>query len=175
MTQSSGRTLQALRLHVPPGVAEDSVTRRGEAREVRHLAAGNEVDPAAGGQAEQLAHPAGRDLLDDRQRRGGDVPASVLVPRRCQPVGSHGDRERAADHEAEVARPRGCDQAGLRVASELRDDDASILAVLAQWAGEARAELLDASLRPDRAGRQALDEPVSESHRVVEHLVARVH
>ena len=149
-----GRTLQALRLHVPPGVAEDSVTRRGEAREVRHLAAGNEADPAAGGQAEQLAHPS-------RPRR--------------QPLGRHGDRERAADHEAEVARPRGCDQAGLRVPSELLDDDASILAVLAQWAGEARAELLDAGLRPDRAGGQALDEPVGESRRVVEHLVARVH
>ena len=127
-----GRTLQALRLHVPPGVAEDSVTRRGEAREVRHLAAGNEADPAAGGQAEQLAHPS-------RPRR--------------QPLGRHGDRERAADHKPEVARPRGCDQAGLRVPSEL----------------------LDAGLRPDRAGGQALDEPVGESRRVVEHLVARVH
>ena len=37
---------------------EDGVTRRREGRDVRHLAARNEADSAAGWPAEQLAHPA---------------------------------------------------------------------------------------------------------------------
>ena len=38
------RALQALRFDVPAGAAQHLVTRRGEAREVRHVAAGDEAD-----------------------------------------------------------------------------------------------------------------------------------
>ena len=54
------RALQAVGLDVPAGVAQDRVARRRQAGEVRHLAARDEADAAAGREPEQVAHPAAR-------------------------------------------------------------------------------------------------------------------
>jgi hypothetical protein len=107
---------KAVRLDVPPDVAQDRVSRRSQAGEVRHLASGDEADAAAGRQPEQLAHPPGGHLLGDRERRGGRVAAGVLIPGGGQPVGGDRDRQGAADDEAEIARAGRGDQPGLDIA-----------------------------------------------------------
>ena len=82
ITRTSRRALQPVGLDVPAGVAQHRVAGRRQAGEVRHLAAGDEADAAARGQPEQLAHPAGRDLLGDRQRRGRRRSRRRSGPRR---------------------------------------------------------------------------------------------
>ena len=74
------------------------------------------------GQAEQLAQPGERHLLHHRRARPGGDEARVLVPGRRQPVGRERRRQRAADHEAEVASARHRDDARLRPGDQLRDD-----------------------------------------------------
>jgi hypothetical protein len=58
------RALQAIGLHVPPGAAQHLVPRRGEAREVRHVTAGDEAHAGLPRQIEQLQDPAGDDVFD---------------------------------------------------------------------------------------------------------------
>ena len=67
--------LKALGLHVPARVAQDCVACRREAGEVRHLAARHEAHAANGGQAQQVTHPIGGDLLGDGQCGRRDVSA----------------------------------------------------------------------------------------------------
>ncbi len=82
--------LQAIRLDVPAGAAQQLVARGRERGEVRHVATGDEADAGAGGQSEELEQPAPRGLLDDRRRGRHHVEAGVLIPRRSEPLG--GDR-----------------------------------------------------------------------------------
>ena len=65
---SRGAPLQPLRLDVPAGAAQHFVTRRRQAGEVRHVAAGDEADAGAARQVEQLEEPADDDVFDHGRR-----------------------------------------------------------------------------------------------------------
>ena len=56
--------LQTMRLDIPSGTVQDFMPRGGEAREVRHVAAGHEPDAGIAGEFEELEDPAGDDVLD---------------------------------------------------------------------------------------------------------------
>ena len=76
---------------------------------------------SAGSPKRSSAHADG-DLLDGGGRRRQGVERSILVPRRDQPVGGQRGGQCAADHEAEVARACGGDQAGLGAGHQRVDD-----------------------------------------------------
>jgi hypothetical protein len=151
------------------------VTGGRQAGDVGHLAAGDEPDGAAARQAQQLAHPAGRDRLGDREGRRRDGAAGVLVPGRDQPIGGDGDGQRAADDEAEVAWAGGGRQAGLGVGGKVRDDGARVLAGVGQGALQPRAQILQGDGRAHGPLGEAVEELVGEPGGIVEHVVARVH
>ncbi len=170
-----GRPLQAARLHVPARVGERRVARRGQARDVGHLTAGDEADTAVGGKAEQLADPAGGDGLDDGERRCRDRAAAVLIPGRREPVGGDGGGHGAADHEAEVARAGGGDQPRLGAGGELGDHRPRILPRVTQRARKPLAQLPDGRGGADVAVGEPVDELAPQAGGVGEHVVARVH
>ena len=171
----AGRALQPVGFDVPAGGREHRVARRREARDVRHLAAGDKTDAARRGHAEELDHPAGRDRLGDDERRRHRHAARVLVPGGGQPVGGHGDRQRAADDEAEVARTGGGDEPRVGVGSEIGDDGERVLPRDRQRPPQAGAQLLDARRRADRPCGEAVDVPARQPGGLVEHVVAGIH
>ena len=141
ITRNRRSALKTPRFHVPARIAQDRVPCRRQAREVRHLAARDNPHAAIGRQAQQVAHPAGSDLVRDRQRRRRLVDARVLVPRRRQPVGRDRHRQRTPDHEPEVARTGGSHQPRLDVARQVLDHRSRILTFVAQRPGEPGDEL----------------------------------
>ena len=151
------RAVEAVRLHVPAHFAQDAVPRRGERGEVRHLAAGHEADAGAAREAEELEEPRRGDLLADRVRRRRGEEAGVLVPRRGEPVGRERDRQRAADDEAEVARPGAADDARIGAGRERVDDGGSVLAVVRQRHREGAAERVAVGARADVAVRKGVE------------------
>ena len=98
------RAEQAVGLDVPAGALEHRVARRGERREVRHVAPVTNAPRGSGGQAEHVEQPLERDLLEVRRAGRRRIEPGVLVPRAGQPVRRERRRQRAADHEAEEAR-----------------------------------------------------------------------
>ena len=56
--------LQAARLDIPSGTAQDFMPRGGETGEVRHVAAGHESDAGIERKPQELQHPAGDNVLD---------------------------------------------------------------------------------------------------------------
>jgi hypothetical protein len=135
----------------------------GERRDVRHLAAGDERGGGVRGQAEQLAQPPGRNLLDDRGTRAGGDEARILVPGRGEPVGGERSRQRAADDEAEVAAGRDADDPGLGRCDQLGEDLLRSDRLVPERDGERLTQLLDR-----RGGTHGpLVERVEEPARVV--------
>jgi hypothetical protein len=116
------RAREAVTADVPGDLVEHVPPRGGEAGHVRDLRARDEADRRFAGQTEQLEQPVAGDLLDHRGRRPADIEAGVLVPGGGEPVGSQCCRQRAADHEAEVAAAGRRHEAGLRSGGELVDD-----------------------------------------------------
>ena len=110
-----------------PGRMKPACRQRGE---VRHLAAGHEAEAAVSGKPEKILKPGADRLLDDGGGGAGDIQAGVLVPRRGQPVGGDGRRQRAADDKAEVARPGHAHRGPATHVGEALDDGARVLAGL---------------------------------------------
>ena len=83
----------------------------------------------------------------------GDVAwrTGVLVPGRGQPVGGDRGRQRAADDEAEVARPGGRHEAGLDRAGHGLDDGDRVLPVLGQLTTQCRHDRLGVPTRSHRS------------------------
>ena len=163
--ETRGRTVQAVRLHVPPRPAQDRVPGRGEPGEVRHGRARREADRRAARKAEQVDEPAARDGLDDRGSRRGHHRRRVLVPDAGQPVRRDRGRQATADHEPEEARPRHRHQPGSGPrarAPHHRDGGLTVLLIgppktSASWAAEccgatgrsaSALAVLDCELRP---------------------------
>ena len=144
------RARQAVLLDVPAGRAQHAVACRGEAGEVRHLAAGDEAVGDGRRQAEQLDEPGARNFLDHRRARPADVEAGVLVPRRREPVGAERRGHRPADHEAEVAPAGHPDDARLRGGGQLADDALGVARPLGQRPAQRGAQLLDGGGGEDR-------------------------
>ena len=97
-----------------------------------------------------------------RSQTAADGPptyeAGVLVPGGRQPVRRERGRERAADHEPEVAAARDSDDARLGGGGESLDHVERIARLLREWAAERGAQLVDGRRRPDRALVEGLDE-----------------
>ena len=151
------RAVEPARLDVPARALRECMAGGGERREVRRLAAGDEADTRSGGQAEELAQPAAGGLLGDGVRRRQDEETGVLVPGRGQPVDGDRHRQRAADHEAEVARAGGGDDARVGAARQVPEDRLGALARLRQSAAERPAHVVDGRGAADRTLRQALE------------------
>jgi hypothetical protein len=81
------RARQPVLAHVPALGRQHVVARSGQARHVRHLAAGHQRERGARRQPEELQQPAARHLGDDGGRRGDGEAARVLVPGGGHPVG----------------------------------------------------------------------------------------
>ena len=92
-----------------------------EAREVGHLAAGRQPYPCVIGQAEDVQEPFAGDLLRHRGRGATRVGGPVLVPHRCQPVGSDRRVEGAADDEPEIAGTLRPNETGIRCCDQFLD------------------------------------------------------
>ena len=88
------------------------------------------------GRLERLERPAQRRRLDRGRRRRHHVERAVLIPGRGQPVRRHGDRQRAAVDEAEVAAARHRDRGRRADAVDLVEDVAGLAAVVGQRAAE---------------------------------------
>src|SRR5438093_1451383 len=98
------RAVHPLFFHVVALAAEDRIASGGKRGEVRHLASGDEANARLPGQIEQIEEPFARYLFDDRDGWRSHEETRVLVPRAGDPIRCERDRQRAADHEAEVAR-----------------------------------------------------------------------
>ena len=99
------------------------VFAHGEAVELarRGLGMVEALPPSAERDALEALESALGHLLDDRGRRGRQCEPGVLIPDGREPVRSERDRQRAADHEAEVAPARHLGQSGLGVSGERLD------------------------------------------------------
>ena len=139
----------------PRGV--DALPRRGKAGDVRHLAAGHEGERRLRRQAEQLEHPAPRDRLERRRRRGRLGKAGVLVPGGDEPVGRERGGQRAADHEPEVAAGAHRGETGSPLARELLDDRDADRTGLPVAAGRTRPASRGSRARAARAASRALE------------------
>ena len=166
---------ETVRLHVPADALEHGVASRGETRHVCHLAPGDEGERRGRRDPEQLLEPLARDLLDDRRRRAADDEARVLIPRRRQPVGREGGRERPADDEAEVAPARHADDAGLGCAASSSMTSSGSVGVVGERPSQRCPQLLDARRRPDRSLVERLDEVRSDLRRSSEQLALVAH
>ena len=117
------------------------------------------------GQAEQLAQPCERDLLDDAgARRRSTYEAGVLIPGRGEPVGRKRSRQRAADDEAEDSGRLGIAMTpGSAAAMSSATTCVSSSPCSGQRAAERGAQLLDRGARSNRP----LVERAEELRRVV--------
>jgi len=106
------RAEEAVRLDIPADPFQHRVARRGERREVRHRAPGDECRAAPGRQAENVEEPAPGDLLQRRADRADRGHAGVLVPRPREPVRSQRRRQGTADDKAEEAAAGGRGRGG---------------------------------------------------------------
>jgi cobalt-zinc-cadmium efflux system protein len=145
-----GRADQPALAGVPARAREHGLPRRREAGDVGHLPARDEPDARALGQAEQVLQPLGDDRLDRSHGGRRDGAERVLVPRRRQPVGGQRRRQRAAGHEAEVARPRRGDEPAVEAAHQLLDDLGARDPVARQRVRQRGAHLRLPVPRPDR-------------------------
>ena len=96
-----GRTLQALRVDVPPVLRQHMQPTGREPGEVGHHAAGHPADRRGRRQPQELDHPSTGDVLHRGDRGRVVVGADVLIPGADEDVGGLCRRHRAADHEAE--------------------------------------------------------------------------
>ena len=156
------RAGQAVAVDVPAGFGEHVLAGGRERGDVRHLAAGHERERCAVGDAEQLLQPRARDLLDDRCRWTGYVQAGVLIPGGGEPVGGERSRDRAADHEAEVATAWDGDHTRVDPRDELLDHARWVRRLLGQRPSEQSAQLLGCRLREHRPLVERLEELRSE-------------
>ena len=156
------RSGEAVCLGVVAGSLEHVVARGGKRRPVRHLAARHERERRLLGNPEQLLQPAPGDLFDDRGGRGRQGEPGVLVPDGREPVRRERDRERAADHEAEVAPARHLGQPRLGVAGERLDHLERVGRPFGKRRVEGLAQLVDRRLGPDGQVRNGLDVRDSE-------------
>ncbi len=145
-------------LDVPARPLENGMTRCGEARHVRELAARDERERRRPGDAEQVLEPLARNLLDHGGRRTADDEACVLVPRRREPVGRERGRQRSSDHEPEVAPARNGDDASLRGIREGFDDLCWITRAVGQRPPESGAQLIRRRGGPDRPFVERVEE-----------------
>ena len=109
-------------LHVPSGVREHLVARRGQAHRVGPLGAGHEPERHVTGQTQKLNEPGPGDLLDEGGRRRRQVVVCRLVPADGEHVGCGRGVEGAPDDEAEIARTGRRDHRRLDRGDELVDD-----------------------------------------------------
>ena len=145
------RSLEAVAGEIPTGGGEHVVAGGGERSHVRQLAAGDEPGGDAVGQAEQLAQPGERDLLHDGRAGPPATRPRVLVPGRRQPVGRERGRQRATDHEPEVASARHRDDTGLRLRRSAPQSPALARdPSRREWAAESLAQLLDRGIGTNR-------------------------
>ena len=121
---------------VPIRPPVDPVTRRREAGDVGHLAAGHEGERRLRRQAQQLEHPLARDRFEGRRRGGHLRQTGVLVPGRDEPVRRHRTGQRSADHEPEVAAGAHRDETFVRVAGQLLDDLERVGGAVWEWTVE---------------------------------------
>ena len=121
-----GRALQAVRLDIPAGAAQQLVACRRERGEVRHVTAGDEADAGSGRQPEQIDQPRPGHLFDDGRGGGEDVETRRLIPDRGEPLGGDRRRQGTAGHEAEVAGSGGRHESGFCPAGQRLDDGGGI-------------------------------------------------
>ena len=111
-----GAPCRPSRLDVPAGAARARAWRAAaSAGDVRHLARRSTKPTLARPPAARAGRAASRAATSSTSGGGGrhDVQPGVLVPGGGQPVRGERRRQRAAGHEAEVARPGGGDEPGL--------------------------------------------------------------
>ena len=153
------RADETVALHVPADALQHAVPRGGEAGEVRHLATRDETHPTPAWQVEHFEQPARGDLLERGRHRRDHVDTRVLVPRGHQPIGGEGDRNRAADDEAEITRRRAGLRAARRVQGEPVDHRVGGFAARGQGAIERGEHVVATGARTDEAFGQRVDEP----------------
>jgi hypothetical protein len=133
-------TGQPVRLDVPAGVGQHAMAGGRQGDGVRALRAGGDPERGVRRQAEQISDPIGDHVL----RRGGRGRAHRverhLIPAGGEHVGLRRGVERAADHEAEVARPRRRDQRRLHHVDQLVDYRGRVGALVRERAAERRAQ-----------------------------------
>ena len=100
------RAGQPVLLDVPARAREHAVAGGGEPDQVRHRRAGHEADAGVAREPERLEQPARGDVLHGGARGRDDAAEVRAVPGRDEPVGGDRHGQRAAGHEAEVARAR---------------------------------------------------------------------
>ena len=130
------RAVQSIGLDVPSGALEDGMTSRREADRVPEAGAGRKAEARVLRESEQLEHPSPGDFLGRRRGRGERVQRGVLAPRGGEPVGRRRCRQGSADHEAEVARTRRRDQAGIDRRCQLLHHRRCVHAAFGQRAAE---------------------------------------
>ena len=133
---------------VPSRAGQNMLTRSRKRSRVRSLGAGDEPARDTRRQAEQLGEPPRGDLLDGCGSRRGDDREAVLIPRGREPVRRHRRRQRASDHEAEVASCLRSDDTRLGSRDKLRDDLGVVDSLLGKGAAEGFAQLLDRRSSP---------------------------
>ncbi len=152
-----GRAREAFLAQVVANALVKGLARRRERGDVGHLTARDEREGRLRRQAEQLEHPAPGDRLERRDGRCRLGEAGVLVPRGDEPVGSEGCRQRAADHEAEVAARAHCGETRLGGGRELVDERERVRALVGDGAVNGLQHRRVVRVRPDRAGRERVD------------------
>ena len=128
---------------IPSRAGQDVLARSRKRSRVRALGAGDEPARDTVGQAEQLDEPPRGDLLDGCGSRRGDDREAVLIPRGREPVRRHRRRQRASDHETEIASGLRSDDARLGSRDKLRDDLRIGDPVVGEGAAECFPQLLD--------------------------------
>ncbi len=154
---------------------EHRTTGGGEGRQMGRLASGHEGERGVGRQAQNVLQPGPRDLLDRRRRRCRERETGVLVPGRDEPVCRERCRQRAADHEPEVATRSHRGQPRLRVAGELGDHRRRVRGSRRHRPSERDAHLRHRGGRGDAAPGDGLDPVCGELRRLVQQVALVLH
>src|SRR5579862_5164299 len=100
------RAEQAAIFDIPTRARKQSVTGRGESREICHGGAGYESTAALGTQGEQLAQPSRSNLFESSGDWRHNTQCDVLIPCGSEPIRRERGGKSTSGDESEIASPR---------------------------------------------------------------------
>ncbi len=127
---------QAIRIGIPPGLAQHLVTGRGEANEVRDRGTGDKAYGTFTRQIEEFKQPTSSGGFRGGSRRCRMMISTVLAPGGGEPVGRHANDVRAADDPAEEAWAGGHLETVDGLAGEFLDDRFAVFRIFGKGAAE---------------------------------------
>ena len=132
------------------------MTRGREARDMRHLTAGDQCEAGRRRQTKQILEPDPAGFLDDRGRGTAGVQSGILIPSRGQPIRRERGGQRAADHPTKESSARTSQQAARAVGHHFIDHAGWLDAVICERTQQSCAQLVPRRGRRHRRDIQSV-------------------